>query len=93
VIEHSLPDSLSNPKLHSHPDKTKLPHSFAVTLRVEDGRKFAGASSFITALEELAIDFYDVALSQLKVWRAPPPQLRAATEDLAAEGEEMSNDE
>lgn len=85
VIENSLAASTNSPEVHSHPDRKLLPHSFAVTMRNEDGRKFAGTVGFITALEELTIDFYDVVLSQLKSWQAPPPKLRAAAEEVEKE--------
>jgi hypothetical protein len=84
-IEQSLSESLADPEIHSHPDKSMLPHSFGVTMRIEDGRKFAGTASFITALEDLALDFYEHVLSHLQAWQAPPPKLRAAAEELADE--------
>jgi len=85
VVEKSLSESIANPDVHSHPDKSMLPHAFAVTMRSEDGRKFAGTASFITQLEELTIDFYDAVLSHLKAWQAPPPKLRAAAEETENE--------
>jgi hypothetical protein len=82
VIENSLRDSSAKPELHSHPDRSMLPHSFTVTIRTEDGRKFAGAASFIASLEELSLDFYEQVLSHLKAWQAPPPKLKAAAEEV-----------
>ncbi|MEP2140488.1 MAG: hypothetical protein ABJI41_13345 [Erythrobacter sp.] len=89
VIEHSLQASIAEPELHSHPDRSMLPHSFAATIRVEDGKKFAGTAAFISTLEDLAIDFYDSVLSHLTAWQAPPPKLRAAAEELDQEVDEI----
>lgn len=82
VIEQALADSIAEPELHSHPDRSMLPHSFGVTIRIEDGRKFAGVGTFITALEDLALEFYEHVLSHLQAWQAPPPKLKAAIEEV-----------
>jgi len=89
VIETSLAEAREDPALHSHSDRAMLPHSFSVVQRIEDGRRFIGRSTFITELEELTINFYDEALSQLKAWQAPAPKLRKAVEEETEEDREL----
>ncbi|VVS98614.1 hypothetical protein [Erythrobacter sp. EC-HK427] len=87
VIETSLQEAASEPSAHSHPDSSMLPHKFAVAMRMEDGRKFAGRKTFISELEEVVLAFYEHGLSHLQAWQPPAPTLRRAVEE-AEETEE-----
>lgn len=89
VIESSLAEARTDTGVHSHPAKDCLPHSFTVTMRMEDGRKFGGRNTFITELEALTLTFYDVVLSRLRAWQPPAPKI---SRDEAQEGGEVLED-
>jgi hypothetical protein len=81
TIESSLEEARVDPSIHTHPDKSMLPHRFAVLMRMADGRKFIGRNTFIAELESLTLDFYDHVLCRLKAWQQPAPKLRKAVEE------------
>jgi len=60
-----------------------LPHSFTITMRMEDGRKFSGRNTFISELEALTLGFYGSALSKVRAWQAPAPQMKREDADDA----------
>lgn len=82
VLESSLTEALSDSAVHSHPAKDMLPHSFTVASRMEDGRKFGGRNTFISELENLTLAFYDIALSKVRAWQPPAPQLKREADDI-----------
>lgn len=88
VIESTLMEAKEDAQVHSHSDYSMLPHKFAVVMRMEDGRKFAGRNTFISELESLVLRFYEHGLSHLQAWQAPAPALRKSVEEEADEMED-----
>ncbi len=80
-IETTVFEARSDDMLHSHPDRSLLPHKFVLIDQMTDGRKFGGRSTFINELESGAIGFYENVLSHLKAWTPPAPKIRKAIEE------------
>lgn len=80
-IETTVAEALDDNTLHSHPDKSMLPHKFVLMNQMTDGRKFAGRSTFVSELEDGALNFYEEVLSHLKAWVPPAPKVRPAIEE------------
>lgn len=80
-IETTISEANADNSIHSHPDRSVLPRAFSLIQKMEDGRKFVGAKTFITELEDGALDFYESVLCHLKAYVPPAPKIRNAVEE------------